>query len=55
MTAPLIDEITAHNMQLVVPTPLQELYRPQKAKMISFADFLDEMKKLGHVDATVVL
>lgn len=49
MTTSLIEEITAHDLKLVVPAPLQELYRPQKSMMMTFSDFLDEVKQLGHV------
>lgn len=55
MTASLIEEITAHDLRLVVPSPLQELYRPQRTKMDSFAGFLYELKRLGHFDGTLVL
>ena len=54
LTPSLIAEIAAHDLQLVVPSPLQTLY-PQKAKLMTFADFLDEVKSLGHVCEPIFL
>ena len=47
MTEPQVNEIQDSRICLIVPSPLQTVYK--NVSFATFADFLDEVKGLGHV------